>query len=101
MTAAECGMSGRDMLPADVAELLTAVLEALDMPLPSNEDGDDRKYYRLLERRTSGVRVALRSLLAYPDYLDLPGDAAYIRKYTAEHPVTYTPFVSSRTGEAG
>ncbi|MFE7582509.1 hypothetical protein ACFU5Y_13250 [Streptomyces gardneri] len=94
-------MSERDMLPADVTDLLSAVVTALDIPLPSVEDGNDRKHYRLLERRTSDVRVALAALLAHPHYPDLCDDAGYIRDRTAQYPVTYTPFDSGRTGVEG
>ncbi|MFB8040620.1 hypothetical protein ACFC8F_04895 [Streptomyces hydrogenans] len=93
-------MNKRNMLPADVTELLTAVLAALDLPLPSNEDGDDRKHYRLLQLRASNVRVALGALLNHPQHPDLHDDAAYIRKGTAQLPITYTPFFS-RTEEEG
>ncbi|MFG2841263.1 hypothetical protein ACGFYE_40525 [Streptomyces zaomyceticus] len=94
-------MSERGPLPADVADLLSAVLESLDIPLPSPEDGDARAHCRLLHLRASDVRVALGALLAHPEYPDLRADAAYIRKGTAKLPVTYTPFVSCRTGETG
>ncbi|MEU6165386.1 hypothetical protein [Streptomyces tanashiensis] len=99
MTTAERGTS--DMLPADVTNLLSAVVEALDIPLPSIEDTDERKYYRLLERRAMDVRISLWSLLRHPDHPDLHHDAAYIRTCTAEQPVTYTPFDSGRTGGEG
>lgn len=92
-------MSERTMLPADVAELLSAILAALDIPLPAVEDGNDRKHYRLLGRRTTDVRVALSALLAHPEHPDLRDDAAYIRDCTAEHPVTYTPFFPDREAE--
>ncbi|MFF9341621.1 hypothetical protein ACF1CG_18000 [Streptomyces sp. NPDC014773] len=89
-------MSEPDKLPADVAELLTAVVEALDLPIPSIESADERKHYRLLEDRTMHTRVALQSLLRHRDHPDLADDAAYIRRCTAEYPVTYAPFISSR-----
>ncbi|MGW5776047.1 hypothetical protein [Streptomyces sp. NPDC003863] len=92
-------MSGPDMLPADVADLLTAIVEALDIPLPSIEDADERKHYQLLERRAMDVRIALQSLLRHRSHPDLRDDAAYLRRWTAEYPVTYTPFRSDRTEE--
>ncbi|MFI8511252.1 hypothetical protein ACIGHB_08960 [Streptomyces sp. NPDC085460] len=84
-------------LPADVADLLTAVVEALDIPIPSIESADERKHYRLLEDRTMYALVALRCLLRHRDHPDLADDAAYIRRCTAETPVTYTPFRSDQT----
>ncbi|AJF66305.1 hypothetical protein SVTN_19840 [Streptomyces vietnamensis] len=94
-------MSGRDMLPADVVDLLSAIVEALDIPLPSVEDTDERKHYQLLDRRTMDVRIALQSLLRHRSHPDLHDDAAYIRRWTAEYPVTYMPFRSDRTEEEG
>ncbi|MFE6816194.1 hypothetical protein [Streptomyces sp. NPDC057677] len=98
MTTAEHGTSGRDTVPADVTDLLSAIVEALDLPLPSIEDIDERRHYRLLERRATDVRIALRSMLRHPDHPDLHHDAAYIRTCTAEQPVTYTAYDSARTG---
>ncbi|WP_435185952.1 hypothetical protein [Streptomyces sp. bgisy126] len=94
-------MSEHVTLPADVAELLSAILAALDIPLPAVEDGNDRKHYRLLARRTTDVHVALSALLAHPEHPDLRDDAAYIRDCTAEHPVTYAPFFPDRAGVEG
>ncbi|ROQ32408.1 hypothetical protein EDD98_1392 [Streptomyces sp. PanSC19] len=94
-------MSERDMLPADVAELLTAVVDALDIPLPAVEDADERKHYRLLDRRTMDVRIALQAVLRHRSHPDLREDAAYIRRWTAEYPVTYMPFRSDRTEGEG
>ncbi|MFJ6447105.1 hypothetical protein ACIQNV_10990 [Streptomyces hydrogenans] len=93
-------MSEPDTLPADVADLLAAVAEALDIPIPSIETADERNHYRLLDRRTMDVRIALQCLLRHRDHPDLADDAAYIRSWTAEYPVTYTPFFS-RTEEEG
>ncbi|MFB7427341.1 hypothetical protein ACFC0K_29065 [Streptomyces hydrogenans] len=93
-------MNKRNRLPADVAELLAAVVAALDLPLPAVEYGADREHYRLLERRSADVRIALGALLCHPEYPDLRDDAAYLRGCTAEHPITYTPFLPS-TGEEG
>ncbi|MFF0484120.1 hypothetical protein [Streptomyces sp. NPDC004435] len=94
-------MSKRDPLPADVADLLTAVVEALDLPIPSIETADERKHYRLLENRTMHARIALQSLLRHRAHPDLADDAAYIRRCTAEHPVTYTPYKSDRMEAEG
>ena len=94
-------MSEHAPLPADVADLLAAVAEALDIPIPSIETADECKHYRLLEDRTMHTRVALQSLLRHRDHPDLADDAAYIRRCTAEYPVTYAPFRSSEAGGAG
>ncbi|MFF9503815.1 hypothetical protein [Streptomyces sp. NPDC014656] len=94
-------MSESDTLPADVVDLLTAVVEALDLPIPSIETADERKHYRLLEDRTMHARIALQCLLRHRDHPDLPDDTAYIRRCTAEHPITYTPYDSARTEDEG
>ncbi|WP_412077768.1 hypothetical protein ACLF6K_26050 [Streptomyces xanthophaeus] len=81
---------------AAYADLLAAVVEALDVPLPSIADVDERVYYLLLERRVSDLRVVLAVMLS------LGGDpwqnASVIRRRTAEEPVTYTPYEPRRNG---
>ncbi|MGW5394741.1 hypothetical protein [Streptomyces sp. NPDC003952] len=76
---------------AAVADLLRAIVEALDVPLPSVADADERVYHRLLERRTSDVRIVLDVMLRMGG--DPWENASDIRRRTAEEPVTYTPFV--------
>ncbi|MEU3073914.1 hypothetical protein [Streptomyces laurentii] len=88
-------MSERVTLPADVAELLSAIVEALDLPIPSIDPADEHARYRLLERRAQFVAIALRGVLQYPDYPDLESDAAWLRRHTARFPLTYTAYVPS------
>jgi hypothetical protein len=80
-----------------VAELLAAVVEALDMPLPSLDDADERAYHRLLERRTAAVRNALAAKLQYLDY-GVSDTTNAIRRRTAEEPITYTPYDFEASG---
>ncbi|MGW6462196.1 hypothetical protein ACWF94_40780 [Streptomyces sp. NPDC055078] len=80
-----------EVLSGPVADLIAAVVEALDVPLPSIADADERAYHRLLERRVTDVRVTLAVLLKYPE-TGVGDNAAYIRTRTAAEPVTYTPF---------
>ncbi|MDX3312085.1 hypothetical protein P1S61_24040 [Streptomyces sp. ME08-AFT2] len=75
-------------LPGAVSDLLTAVVEALTVPLPSIDEGDERAYHRLLERRTSDVRIILASILDYPD-VPIDNDPAAVRARTADTPVAY------------
>jgi hypothetical protein len=82
-----------------VADLLAAVVEALDLPLPSLDDADERAYYGLLERRTAAVRVALAVKLQYLGD-DVSDTTNAIRRRTAEEPITYTPFDFETTGGA-
>ncbi|MFJ5036136.1 hypothetical protein ACIQB5_51230, partial [Streptomyces sp. NPDC088560] len=82
-----------------VLDLLTAVVEALDLPLPSIDDRDERVHYRLLERRTTAVRIALASLLDSADH-GILNDAAWIRAAVEETPVTYAVFEPAPDGGA-
>ena len=87
-------------LPGEVTSLVAAIVETLDIPLPSVGDVDERKHYRVLEHRVSDVVIALSSLLKYPSVGALEDITAYIREWATRYPVTYTPFHSSRTEEA-
>ncbi|MFI7406583.1 hypothetical protein ACIBW9_39995 [Streptomyces sp. NPDC049541] len=82
-----------------VVDLLTAVVEALDLPLPSIDDRDERAYHRLLERRTTVVRIALSSLLESADQ-SICGDAAWIRAAVRETPLAYAVFEPAPDGGA-
>ncbi|MEV6331471.1 hypothetical protein [Streptomyces sp. NPDC051909] len=91
-------MSERIEFHGDVAELLAAIVEALDVPMPSIDRADQREHYSLLRARSSDVRIALHALLRYPGVLD--DTIEDIRRWTARNPVTYTPFVfEEREGE--
>ncbi|WP_046496555.1 hypothetical protein [Streptomyces odonnellii] len=86
-------------IPDSVIPLLAAIADALNLPLPSVHQHDERAYHRLLERRSQAVRSQLLAILAYPD-LGFVDDAARIRSETAASPVTYTPWKDPRDGEA-
>ncbi|MGW6743759.1 hypothetical protein ACWGDX_24075 [Streptomyces sp. NPDC055025] len=86
-------------IPASVIPLLTAVADALTIPLPGIDPRDERAYHRLMERRSHSVRSQLLAILAYPD-LGFGDDAARIRSETEASPVTYTPWKDPRDGEA-
>ncbi|WP_405543492.1 hypothetical protein OG590_10045 [Streptomyces goshikiensis] len=78
-------------------ELLEAIVDALDLPLPSIAEADEQLYYQLLERRTLAVRITIsanRTVSRDPRLA-----AATIRRRTAEEPVTYTPFKDEKNGE--
>ncbi|MGX1504644.1 UNVERIFIED_CONTAM: hypothetical protein RKD43_003269 [Streptomyces graminofaciens] len=82
-----------------VVDLLAAVVAALDLPLPSIDDADERAYHRLLERRTSDVRIALEVKLQYLGD-DVSDTTEAIRRRTAEEPITYTRFDFEASGGA-
>lgn len=75
-------------LPPEVTELLAAITEALTVPLPTIADADERAYHRLLERRTTDVRIYLATMLDFAD-VDISVDAVKLRARTADTPVTY------------
>ncbi|MFF6776349.1 hypothetical protein ACFY8W_22690 [Streptomyces sp. NPDC012637] len=73
-----------------VMDLVAAIVEVLDVPLPSNALTDERAHHRLLEHRTADLRAVLGAVLAHPGPLDDTADI--IRRRLADWPVTYTPF---------
>lgn len=75
-------------LPPVVTELLAAITEALTVPLPAIADADERAYHRLLERRTTDVRIYLATMLDFAG-VDISVDAVKLRARTAATPVTY------------
>lgn len=82
-----------------VADVLAAIVEALDVPMPAVDEADERAHYRLLDNRAADVRIVLAALLRHPGPLDNTADI--IRRRTADQPVTYTPFVFERDGGEG
>ncbi|MDX3536971.1 hypothetical protein PV721_21860 [Streptomyces sp. MB09-01] len=78
-------------------DLLDAIVEALDLPLPSIEEADERAYYRLLERRALAVRIILQINRTVTRDPCVAVEA--IRTRTAEEPITYTPFEPMKGGE--
>ncbi|MFI1203814.1 hypothetical protein ACH4VR_31010 [Streptomyces sp. NPDC020883] len=79
-----------DSLPDAVAALLRAVHEALDIPLPDVTDADERAYATLLQGRSISARVILAGVLQ--DGHNVGRAAESLRLWTAERPVTYTPW---------
>lgn len=84
-------------LPESVRDLLAAVVEALTVPLPSIDEGDERAYHRLLERRTTDVRIILGSIVDYPN-VPIDNDADDVRARIAETPVTYALYEPQADG---
>ncbi|MFJ3861039.1 hypothetical protein ACIPRL_33030 [Streptomyces sp. NPDC090085] len=79
------------------ADLLDAIVEALNVPLPSIAATDERLYYRLLDRRALAVRITLEANRS--GTRDPRLAARMIRTRTAEEPVTYTLFEPKKDGE--
>lgn len=72
---------------ADVRDLLTAVLEAIDIPRPATVGGDE-PHNRLLNARAMHAKIALQNLLDDGPDLGPAWSAKYLRERLAEHPVT-------------
>jgi hypothetical protein len=71
--------------PTPARDLLAAVLEALDIPLPATV-GDHRRYAEVLEQRASWARTALRAALRAGGGQDLARSAWFLRQQLAKHP---------------
>lgn len=73
-------------LPPAVTELLTAIRDALDVPL-ADRPVDDKQRADLLTRRAADTRVIVELLLARGD---VEHHMVRLREWTDEHPVTYS-----------
>lgn len=73
-------------LPPAVAEFLTAVAEALDIPYPATA-GDSTAHDHILVERAMHAKIALRSALAGCS-LGLEWNTRYLYERLAEHPPT-------------
>ncbi|MFF3872548.1 hypothetical protein [Streptomyces sp. NPDC001978] len=77
-------------IPDTAVALLRAVHDALDIPLPGLTDADERAHATLLTRRAARARVILACVLS--DGHQAGESAETLRAWTAEDPVTYTPW---------
>lgn len=79
-------------LSSGILDLLAAIRDAVEVPLPSNELADERAWHQLMYRRLTDLRVSLSVALdaKWVNGLDAAHEAAYIRARTAATPVTYT-----------
>ncbi|MER6394260.1 hypothetical protein ABT236_38135 [Streptomyces sp. NPDC001523] len=77
-------------LSAGYADLLAAVADALDVPLPSFAAADEDAYRQLLEHRAGIVRSTVQANLQHSRDPWLA--ASQIRERSAGYPITYTPF---------
>ncbi|MFI0230795.1 hypothetical protein [Streptomyces sp. NPDC017086] len=81
-------------LPEAAVALLRALHDALDLPLPGLTDADERAYHLLLHDRASRARIILECVLVNDH--DLGPAAERLTAWTAEGPVTYTPWTDDR-----
>ncbi|MDF6043232.1 hypothetical protein LRD69_13955 [Streptomyces sp. JH14] len=96
MTAFHDGASSTD----PTRNLLTAVLEALDIPHPATI-GDTETHDQILADRAMHAAIALRSVLDDKPQMSVEWTTTYLRERLAEHPPTgYRHYGTPRT-EAG
>lgn len=74
-------------LPPDVTALLTAVRDALDIPISHWDDKDERAHHRILSDRASVARIALDGILRQGH--DSPATTAWLIQRVAMSPITY------------
>jgi hypothetical protein len=84
-TAGQAPTATVGALPPAVTDLMTAVLEALDIPHPATVGHSDA-HGRLLLDRAMHARIALRSVLE-DDTIGIQWTANYLRERLAKHPV--------------
>ncbi|CAL9403531.1 hypothetical protein SUDANB106_01517 [Streptomyces sp. enrichment culture] len=87
-------------IPAPVRELLAALVDAFDLPLPDITDGAERAYHRVLAERARTAHATLRIALATgPE--DFEHGAAYLRRRVAEIPADYRPWPGPQDAAEG
>lgn len=82
-------------LPAAITDLLSAIVDALNVPL-ADQPADDVVRAELLTRRASDTRVLLELLLTHGD---ITRTATRLREWTAQNPVAYQTW-QARTEQA-
>lgn len=101
--AAKDTRQGASTLSSDVLDLLTAIRDAVDVPLPSLDETDERAWHVLMARRLSDLHTALSVSLSpqWAPTTNAADEAAHIRKRTAATPVTYTAWEQAEQADGG
>ena len=76
-------------MTSEVADLLAALLAAVDIPLPASGD-DERAFNALLERRTTIVRTVLEGIVSDGEIAAFDADS--VRRSVARSPILYEPY---------
>ncbi|MFE3657251.1 hypothetical protein [Streptomyces sp. NPDC059165] len=76
-------------LSAPVLNLLAAMGEALDVPAPALDRDAEAEYRLLVEDRIRYVRCVIKAVVAGETGGGIEWEADYLRRKTAERPVTY------------
>lgn len=79
-------------------DLLRAIADALNVPLPATTDRDGRLHHWLLTGRATSIHVAITAVL---EGANTEARAAVLRLRTAETPITYTTWAPNREREGG
>lgn len=89
--------TGESTLSSSVLDLLAAIRDAVDVPLPGTGDADERAWHRLMYQRLTDLHTSLDVALdaKWADTTDPADEAAHIRRRTAAAPVTYALFESA------
>lgn len=84
------------VLQPEAVDLLTAIRDHLDVPMPAEGDRDTRRAWRnLTDVRIADVIAALNHMLCVPA-VEATQTAADLRRYTADSPVRYTTWEGSK-----
>jgi hypothetical protein len=86
-------------LPGDVAVLLAALRDALDVPQPHWDADSERAHHYILTGRARVAQIALDGILG--DGHDLAASAAWLAGRTADMPVTYRVWVPEQAEQDG
>lgn len=77
-------------LPAPVRDLLAAIADSLDLPLPGLTERDEEEAARLMRVRARRIHNAARLIL--DEGHTVTRSAEWIREMTVDTPVNYTPW---------
>ncbi|MBN3928937.1 hypothetical protein IQ279_04660 [Streptomyces verrucosisporus] len=83
-------------IPTPVRELLAAVLEAIDLPMPDITETDERRAAAVQRDRTRVAAIVTRGVLERGH--DPGHGAAYLRRRVAEVPADYCPWTGPQQG---
>lgn len=95
--------AGASTLSSDVLDLLTAIRDHVNVPLPSLDTDDERAWHVLMARRLSDLHTSL-SVAVDPQWADTTNaaaEAAHIRHRTAATPVTFTRYDNPEQAAGG
>lgn len=89
-------------LDSAVLDLLAAIRDHTNVPLPGLNQADEHAYQRLMTTRLGELHSSLKVALSekWVDIFDPAAETAYIRRRTAGSPVTYGLWADTPSGGA-